>query len=58
MRNIFHVPETEAVLLLDAITAFRSLNRKAAFHNISIICPSLAPTLISTYKAPLKLDCS
>ena len=55
MRSIFQAPETEAVLLVDAINAFNSLNRKAALHNISIICPSLARTLIKTYRAPVRL---
>ena len=51
MRNIFQAPEIEAFLLVDATNAFNSLNWKAAFHNISIICPSL----INTYKAPVRL---
>ena len=55
MQSIFQVPETEAVLLVDANNAFNSLNRKAALHNISIICPSLARTLINTYRAPVRL---
>jgi len=55
MRSIFQAPETEAVLLVDANNAFNSLNRKAALHNISIICSSLAQTLINTYRAPVRL---
>ena len=55
MRSIFQAPETEAVLLVDANNAFNLLNRKAALHNISIICPSLARTLINTYRAPVRL---
>ena len=55
MRNIFQAPKTEAVLLVDANNAFNALNRKAALHNISIICPSLAQTLINTYRAPVRL---
>ena len=42
------------MLLVDANNAFNSLNRKAALHNISI-CPSLAQTLINTYRAPVRL---
>ena len=45
MINIFQAPETEAIFLVDATNAFNSLNRKAALHNISIICPSLALAL-------------
>ncbi len=40
MRNIFNGPQTEAVLLVDASN---SINRKAALHNVSIACPSIAP---------------
>ena len=44
------------MLLIDANNALNSLNRKAALHNISIICPSLAQTLlVNTYRAPVGL---
>ena len=33
---------------------FNSLNRKAVLHNINIICPTLAQTLINTYQAPVR----
>lgn len=55
VRSIFKAPETEAVLLVNANIAFNSLNCKAALHNISTICPSLAWTLINTYRAPVRL---
>ena len=55
MKKIFQTTETEAVLLVDATNAFNSLNRKAALHNISIICPSLAMALVNTYRAPVRL---
>ena len=55
IRTIFQAPETEAVLLVDANNTFNSLNRKATLHNISIICPLLAQTLINTYQAPVRL---
>ena len=55
MQSICHAPETEAVLLVDANNAFNSFNHKAALHNISIICPSLAQTLVNTYRAPVRL---
>ena len=53
MRSIFQALETEVVLLVDANNAFNSINCKAALHKISIICPSLAQTLINTYRAPV-----
>ncbi len=55
MGNIFHGPETEAVLLVDASNAFNSINRKAALHNMSIACPSIAQMLINTYRNPVRL---
>ena len=55
MRHIFQSPESEAVLLMDATIAFNSLNRQAALHNISVICPPLAQILINTYRAPIRL---
>ena len=48
MRSIFHDNDTEAVLLIDATIAFNSINRKAALHNVSVLCPSLAQVLINT----------
>ena len=54
MRQIFNEDETEAVLLVDATGAFNSVNRQAALHNISILCPSLAYALYNTYQAPLR----
>ena len=44
----------EAVLLVDATNAFNSVNRQAALHNISILCPSLAHALYNTYQAPVR----
>ena len=55
MRQIFEDSNTEAVLLVDATNAFNSINRKAALHNISIICPPLAQILVNTYRAPIRL---
>ena len=46
---------TEALLLVDATNAFNSINRKAALHNISTTCPSLAQALINTYRVPVRL---
>ena len=55
MRSIFQASETEAVLVVDASNVFNSINRKAALHNVCIICPSLAQTLINTYRATVRL---
>ena len=51
MRQAFANVETEGALLVDATNAFNSINRQAALHNISIICPSLAQVLSDTYQA-------
>ena len=55
MRQIFRSPETEGILLVDATNAFNTINRQAALHNISILCPPLAPILINTYRAPVRM---
>ena len=55
MRSIFQDTNTEGCLLVDASNAFNSLNRKAALHNVSILCPSWSPILINTYRAPVRL---
>ena len=53
MRRIFQDQDTEAALLVDATNAFNSINRKAALHNINIICSPLAQVLINTYRSPV-----
>ena len=55
MWSIFHDPATEGCLLVDASNAFNTLNRRAALHNISILCPPLSPILINTYRAPVRM---
>ena len=55
MRRIFHHPDTEGVLLVDATNAFNTINRQAVLHNISIICPSIAQILINTYRTPVRM---
>ena len=49
MNQIFDNESTECVLLVDASNAFNLLNRKAALHNMSILCPPLATVLSNTY---------
>ena len=55
MREIFEDEETEGILLVDAENAFNNLNRKAALHNMPLICPSLATILSNTYQSPTRM---
>ena len=55
MRSIFDTDDTDAVLLIDASNAFNSLNRAAALHNISVLCPSIATYAINTYRRHARL---
>ena len=54
MRQTFADEETDGGLLVDAANAFNSINRQAALHNISVICPPLAQVLFNTYQAPVQ----
>ena len=45
----------DAVLLIDATNAFKTLNRAVALHNISIVCPAIATFVINTYRLPVRL---
>ena len=55
MKEVEQMDETEAMLFVDATNAFNTLNRKAALHNISIICPAISTVLENTYTKPVKL---
>ena len=55
MRSIFDADDTDAVLLIDPSNAFNSLNRAAALHNISVLCPSIATYAINTYRRHARL---
>ena len=55
MRELFRDQDSEGVLLVDAKNAFNSLNRKAALWNIKVLCPSLAPVVINTYREDVEL---
>ena len=55
MRSIFDADDTDAVLLIDPSNAFNSLNRAAALHNISVLCPSIATYAITTYRRHARL---
>ena len=50
MKNIFSDDHTKAMIFVDALNAFNSLNRRATLLNSKAICPSLAPILINTYR--------
>ena len=55
MNSLFSADETDAVLLIDATNAFNTLNRAAALHNISVLCPTIATFVINTYRLPVRL---
>ena len=55
MQSIFDKDNTQGILLIDATNAFNSLNRKVAMHNILILCPRAALTIINTYRLPSRL---
>ena len=54
MSQTFANEDIKGALLVDANNAFNSINRQAALHNISIICPPLAQVLLNTYRAPVR----
>ena len=51
MRQLFTVPETEAVILVDATNAYNSLNRRAALQNIHHVCSSLSSCVHACMRA-------
>ena len=55
MKSIFDDDDTQAALLVDATSAFNLVNRQAALHNISVLCPSFSTILKNTYGAPIRL---
>ena len=55
MHSIFEADETDAILLIDASNAFNALNRAAALHNITVLCPSMSTYAINTYRQPARL---
>ena len=55
MKLIFEQNSTDGVILIDASNAFNSLNRKAALHNIRIICPEFSIVLINAYRLPVRM---
>ena len=55
MKEMFENGNCEAALLVDASNAFNCVNRQAALHNISVLCPSFATVLHNTYGVPVRL---
>eukprot|EP00117_Sycon_ciliatum_P033528 scpid19357/ scgid25783/ len=55
MNDLHQLDDTEAILLADATNAFNCLNREVCMRNIQHTCPSLAPTVINTYREPANL---
>ena len=55
MRELFEHDNSNAVLLIHTSNAFNSLNRAAALHNISVLCPSIATYTINTDREPTRL---
>ena len=55
MKEMFGDSECEAALFVDASNAFNRINRQAALHNISMLCPSFSLILQNTYGAPVCL---
>ena len=54
MSQTFADEDIEGAHLVDATNAFNSINRQAALHNISIICPPLAQVLLNTCCIPVR----
>ena len=51
MRNLFEDDGTEAILMVEALNVFISLNRETALRNIRILCSVLAPMLTNMYQS-------
>lgn len=49
MTSIFAEAGTRAMIFVDDCNVFNYLNQQVTLHNTEIICPLLAPILISTY---------
>ena len=55
MKELFEMEESEAVLLVDAVNAFNSVNRQVLLHNISILCPAIAIFVKNCYQSAARL---
>ena len=45
--------DRDAVHLIDAETAFNSINRKVMLHNLEFVCPIVATCIINCYQGYL-----
>ena len=57
MSTLLSMPEVEAILLVDASNAFNSLNRQAALHNVTRLCPALRGVIENTYSSAIRFFC-
>ena len=55
IHDIFEEDNTDAVLLIDASSAFNSLHRATSLHNVRMLCPTIATCAINTYREPARL---
>ena len=55
MKLIFTKESTDRVILVDSSNLFNSQNRKAALHNIQIICPEFLTVFVNTYRLPVRM---
>ena len=55
LRHRFDDPENEAILLIDAKSAFNVLNRQTALDNVKVLCPALFVALRNSYSHPSHL---
>lgn len=55
MSQLFRDDHTEGELLVDASNAFNTISRKAALHNMRLICPAITTILENTYQSPVRM---
>ena len=55
MHTIFEDEKTEAVLLVNAVNAFSSVNCQVFLHNICGICPPITTYVRNCYTLPSRL---
>ena len=54
MRQFYAEQNVQGVLLVDAFSAFNTINRQVALNNIKSICPPIHQILVNTYQAPIR----
>ena len=55
MHDIFNDDNMETILVIDAESAFNSINRKVMLHKLKFICPVIATYVSNCYMYPAKL---